>query len=140
MSSILLVEDNLDLFLQLQEAFTHLQVSSTLHHFARVTAAQEFLTSLNQRGVSLPLLVMLNRDLPDNGSMLLLRMIKQSKQLRAIPVIIFSQSSAPERAASFYQNGANSYLVLPSTAPALLETMRLFREYWLRWSVLPTNP
>ncbi len=138
MDTIVLVDDNIEMFHQFQDIFSHLQVTYALQHFINTADGLAFFEELLTSKAPLPRLVMLDRDLPDESCVAMLRAIKQHKRLRAIPVIIFSQFSAPDRGETFYRDGANSYLVIPPAAPELLNTMRLFHDYWLRWSVLPT--
>ncbi len=79
----------------------------------------------------LPLLVLLDLQLPYFTGLQVLEWIREQPLLRRIPVIIFSSSSQPSDINTAYDLGANSYLVKPTDVAELGRIVDGVRSYWL---------
>lgn len=87
----------------------------------------------------LPDLVILDLNLPGTSGREVLTQIKQDNRLKTIPVIVFTTSSNPEDIEVCYQSGANGYMLKPVNLEQLKTSMRLFVDYWLKVTVLPSS-
>src|SRR4051794_18536761 len=84
-----------------------------------------------------PGLVLLDLNMPRMGGHEALQAIKQDPELRAIPVVVFTTSTAEEDIARTYDAGGNTFITKPRNYPALVDTMRSFRRYWQDTASLP---
>lgn len=78
------------------------------------------------------LAVLLDLKLPVRSGFEVLEHLKQSPELRATPVVILTSSGETRDLKRAYELGANSYLVKPAQAEALMELVRSIEAYWLR--------
>ena len=84
-----------------------------------------------------PDLVLLDLNLPKRHGREVLAWMKESPQLRHIPVIVLSTSRADSDVASCYQLHANCYLQKPLSLEDFASTMRQVEEFWLQQVSLP---
>lgn len=84
-----------------------------------------------------PLLFILDLNLPGINGLEILEKLKNSKRLRKIPVIVFSNSDYMGDISSCYDNGANSYMQKPLEIEDFDDTIRLIKKYWIEKSKLP---
>jgi len=78
-----------------------------------------------------PDLVILDLRLPKLDGHEVLTAIKQSEDLKSIPVVVFTTSDNKEDIAQAYRNHANSYLVKPLGFGKFSELIREVSTYWL---------
>jgi len=78
-----------------------------------------------------PQVILLDLRLPRLDGCEVLRIVKESLELRGIPVVILTTSDAERDIASAYGNHANSYLVKPVIFGDFAEMVRTLRLYWL---------
>lgn len=81
-----------------------------------------------------PRVILLDLRLPQISGLDVLRAIKTSKALRAIPVVIFTTSSSEQDVAQAYALGANSYIVKPLGLEAFAEVLERICMFWLVWN------
>jgi len=79
----------------------------------------------------LPDLVLLDLRLPKLDGHEVLATIKQSEDLKSIPVVVFTTSDSKEDIAQAYRNHANSYLVKPFGFGEFSKMIRELSTYWL---------
>ena len=84
-----------------------------------------------------PDLVLLDLNLPKRSGYEVLREIKENINMRRVPVIIFSSSSAPADIRQAYDLHANSYIPKPSTLEGIERFTRLIRDFWMGSVALP---
>jgi CheY-like chemotaxis protein len=84
-----------------------------------------------------PHLILLDLRLPKVDGLEVLRQLKQRDQLKAIPTVILTTSSAEADMVSAYSNGAGSYLVKPVDFAKFTALMDAFGYYWLAWNRFP---
>lgn len=82
-----------------------------------------------------PHLIILDFNMPRMDGIETLRVIKADHDLKAIPVIIFSSSTAPTDLYLAYGLQANAYVIKPSE---LEDFMRVIRQIELFWSKVAT--
>jgi len=81
-----------------------------------------------------PDLVLLDLQLPKLGGHEVLRAIKESEDLRIIPVIVLTSSENEADVLKAYSNYANSYLVKPQDFKMFRQMIRDTSTYWLMWN------
>ena len=130
----LLVDDNETDRLLAQEAFADLQPDSILTCVPSGLEALDFL----QSGSSLPDVILLDINMPGMNGFQLLERLKDQPQLRAIPVVMLSTSSAQQDIRQAYSLHASSYLVKSPTFDAFVGQVETFLEYWRATRVVQT--
>ena len=68
-----------------------------------------------------------------------LRELKQDPQLRRIPVVVLTTSTASEDVAESYRLGASSYISKPTAFGELVQLMKTIGEYWFAAVRLPAE-
>jgi len=133
MTQILLVEDSsTDAFL-IQEALQQVEFD---HAVEVVTDGEQAIDRL--RSGPRPDLVLLDLNLPRKDGRQVLAEVKADPELRSIPVIVLTTSSAPPDVAFAYEHHANSYVRKPLGLDRLIESAAAIRDFWVRTATLPT--
>ena len=132
MTGILLVEDNQADALLIQEALRQVSVHDEIE---RVPDGEVALARLREG--PRPGLVLLDLNLPRMDGRTVLAKLKADPDLRTIPVIVLTTSSAPSDIAFAYENHANSYVRKPLGLDALIEAAEAIRDFWLRTATPP---
>ena len=140
---VMLIEDNLDHAELVMRTLAEHQVINQIRHF---TEGQSALDYLFRRGEysdpansPRPNLILLDLRLPRVDGLDILREIKNSDDLRCIPVVILTTSEAERDIARAYMNHANSYLVKPVGFDEFNKLMEDMGFYWLGWNTSPTS-
>ena len=137
---ILVVEDNAEDFLALRRAFRKHAVLNPVVHCENGEQALEYLQGLGRHPAwpaALPVLVLLDLNMPGLDGRDVLGALQFDKALRAIPVIVFTTSGLARDVTDCYRLGANSYLTKPLNYSELEEKVGLLAHYWLDVSELP---
>ncbi len=108
--SIALAEDDSDDQLLFTEALKHVCKKSTL---AVVENGMMMLDLLEQRMDSLPDVIILDVNMPAMSGIECLKIIRSTKGLEQLPVIIMSTSANQKTIDDAFLSGANSYAVKP---------------------------
>ena len=138
MAVILLVEDNPGDVRLLQEAFRECGFAREINVTRDGEQALMFLRHEGPYGSSpRPTLILLDLNLPRKDGREVLAAIKDSEELRRIPVMILSISTRPEDIARAYDLHANCYIPKPADLEALVQIGRQIQEFWLRTVALP---
>jgi CheY-like chemotaxis protein len=140
---VMLIEDNLDHAELVMRTLSEHKVVNQIRHF---TEGQSALDYLFRRGEYTdpetsprPSLILLDLRLPRVDGLDILRDIKNSDELRCIPVIILTTSEAERDIARAYLNHANSYLVKPVGFEEFNKLMEDLGFYWLGWNTSPSS-
>ena len=140
-SVLLLAEDNAD---HAELVLRCLEAQPIRHRVVHLSDGEAALNYLTRRppfeeptAAPTPRLVLLDLRLPKVDGLDVLRAIKGSPDLRAIPVVILTTSAADRDVAGAYAAHANSYLVKPLDADRLGRMLRDVGRYWLGWNRLP---
>lgn len=137
--NILLVEDNPGDVRLVQEALYEEGETSTLHVVRDGVEALEYLESHQQKD-TVPAFILLDLNLPRKNGHEVLAAIKSNPELKRIPVIILSSSSAEDDIVRAYNACANCYIVKPIDLEQFLETVRQVVAYWRDLVSLPPKP
>ncbi|HEV7751124.1 MAG TPA: response regulator [Baekduia sp.] len=88
-----------------------------------------------------PDLVVLDLNLPRMGGFEVLRALRADvdPRLRRLPVVVFTTSSATSDVETAYDLHASSFVTKPTAFEHYLDTVRAFREFWLRVARLPAG-
>ncbi|MBH8555459.1 response regulator [Nostocaceae cyanobacterium CENA357] len=84
-----------------------------------------------------PSIILLDLNLPGTDGREVLEQIKQDKNLKSIPVIVFTTSSNPKDIEICYRHCAVSYILKPIDINRLIQTIQTFITYWLDIAILP---
>ena len=84
-----------------------------------------------------PGLILLDLNMPKMDGREALREIKASPNLRLIPVVIMTTSSAEEDILRSYDVGANSYITKPVSFEGLVQIVRQLETHWFNIVELP---
>lgn len=133
--NILLIEDNKNDAQLVAEA---LKDASLPHRLDLVSDGEEALRHLREREMR-PDLVLLDLNLPKLSGIEVLKAIKADPYLKVIPVIILTNSTAPDDVAECYENFANAYIRKPIGFDGLTATIITTGQFWFRTAVLPGN-
>ena len=136
---ILLIEDDETHAMLFTRAFEDVLIS---HEIYWMSCGDEALDYLFRKGKYAkpedsprPDLILLDLRLPVVDGHEILRAIKGSMDLRALPVVILTTSENKADIAKAYSNYANSYLVKPMGSDMFREMTDVLGNYWLKWNV-----
>lgn len=137
---ILLVEDNPGDSRLVIEAFRD---SETLNNLHTVDDGEEAMSFLLQEGkyadAPRPDLILLDLNLPKKDGREVLAEIKGDSELRRIPVVIMTMSSAEEDILNTYNLHVNSYITKPVDLDNFMNMFKSVEEFWLRVVKLPSR-
>jgi len=130
---ILLIEDNEGDVILTKTAFAEGKVPNTIHVCRN---GEEGLAFLRREGqcadAPRPDLVLLDLNLPGMSGQDVLHEIKQSEDLREIPVVIMTSSNAERDIVQSYRLHANSYVVKPVGMDELIEITDTIESFWFK--------
>ncbi len=131
---ILLAEDDDDHYLLIKNAFqgTHLQ-----EHLYRVVNGVELMNYLlhegkyqNRQEYPLPLMIILDLNLPKKDGREVLKEIKLDPNLKEIPVAILTTSINEEDKINSYNLGAKYFIKKPVLFKEYVEIIKLLQQCW----------
>jgi two-component system, chemotaxis family, response regulator Rcp1 len=135
---ILLVEDNAGDVELAQEGLRECKINNNLHVVGDGLEASAF---LHRRGPYAsrprPDIIILDLNLPKRDGRDLLREIKEDDDLKQIPVVILTTSSAEEDILRTYSLHANCYVTKPLGIDQFLEVVRSIEDFWFTIVKLP---
>lgn len=129
---ILLVEDNPD---HAELTRRSLESGSVANRVTWVKDGQEALDYLFKKepyaNAPRPGLILLDINLPKVNGLEVLKKIKETEDLRVIPVIMLTTSDRDEEALKCYSFGANSFITKPVKFTEFSEKVKSLKIYWL---------
>jgi two-component system response regulator len=138
---VMLIEDNLDHAELVMRTLAEHQVVNQIRHFTEGQSALDYLFRREEYTDPLtsprPNLILLDLRLPRVDGLEILKEIKDSDELRCIPVVVLTTSEAERDIARAYLNHANSYLVKPVGFEEFNKLMEDMGFYWLGWNTSP---
>lgn len=137
---ILMADDDDDDFILTEKA---LKESKLLNTLIRVKDGEELIDYLKGTGeyadkeTIRPGVILLDLNMPRKDGREALREIKSDKNIRDIPVVVFTTSKAEEDIYRSYQLGVNSFITKPVTFDNLISVMQTLGKYWFEIVELP---
>jgi CheY-like chemotaxis protein len=135
---ILLVEDNKGDIGLITEFFSDAKVITNIHIAEDGEEAIRFLCSKDKfLGSTLPDIIILDLNLPKKDGREVLKEIKENDDLKNIPVIILTTSSAEKDILRVYDLHANAYIVKPLDFDEFMKVIKSITDFWFKAVTLP---
>jgi DNA-binding response OmpR family regulator len=138
---VMLVEDNVDHAELVIRTLEEHRIANKICHFLDGQSALDYLFRRgeysDQKGGQRPQVILLDLRLPRVDGIDVLKTIKESDEVKTIPVIVLTTSEAEKDVARAYSNHANSYLVKPVGFEEFKKLMDDLGFYWLGWNTSP---
>ena len=129
---ILLVEDSPTDVELTERALRRAKVANDLQAVTDGESALMYLRRESPYGDALrPALVLLDLRLPRMSGLEVLAAIKADEELRSIPVIVLTTSTADEDVTAAYRSYVNAYVRKPIDFRELIEVMRSIESFWV---------
>jgi two-component system, chemotaxis family, response regulator Rcp1 len=137
---ILLVEDNPGDVRLVKEVMKDAKVANSLHI---AEDGEEAMAILRREGKYIgsvrPDLILLDLNLPGKDGREVLKEIKTDENLRLIPVVVLTTSSAEEDIVKSYSDYANSYITKPINLNQFISVVKSIENFWLTIVKLPNG-
>jgi two-component system response regulator len=133
---ILIVEDSPDDFEATKRAFTKANLRNRIH---RAESGEEALSFLRDESNPRPGIILLDLNMPGLDGRKTLEIIKQTRALQSIPVVILTTSNDERDVEACYKLGANTYIQKPVDFDGLIAAIRRLKEYWFEIAILPKD-
>ena len=134
-STVLLAEDDPDDVLLTQIAFERARLANPLQV---VRDGEEAIAYLSGEGAfadrdrfPMPILLLLDLNMPKMDGFQVLDWLRADPLLRQLPVAIMTSSDHDPHISRAYELGADSYLIKPPDATAMLNLVQRLHAYWL---------
>ena len=135
---IFLVEDNKGDIGLITEFFSDAKVITNLHIAEDGEEAIRFLYDKDKfLGSTLPDIIILDLNLPKKDGREVLKEIKENDDLKNIPVIILTTSSADKNILRVYDLHANAYIVKPLDFDEFMKVIKSIADFWFKAVTLP---
>src|SRR3984957_7837497 len=135
---ILLVDDNEGAIILTREALDDARIINKVSIAHDGVEAIEFLKScLRHDGPAMPDLILLDINLPKMNGTEVLAIIKNDPELKRIPVIMLTTSSAEKDILASYDNHANCYITKPVDLEMFMNVVRTIEDFWISIVKLP---
>jgi two-component system, chemotaxis family, response regulator Rcp1 len=136
---ILLIEDNLGDIRLTQEAFKESQLPIVLSVVTDGVAGMNFLRrNPPYEEAPTPDLILLDLNLPKKDGRELLKDVKTDDNLRSIPIVILTTSTAEQDILRSYSLHVNSYINKPVDFDKFFDIIQKIEQFWLGTVILPT--
>ncbi len=140
-TEVLLVEDNAGDARLAQEALRNGKFRVGFHHARDGEEAMAFLRrSGKHTAAPRPDLILLDLNLPGMDGREVLAEIKIDEDLKRIPVVVLSTSSAEHDILCAYGLHANCYVTKPVTMVEFIKAVTAIEDFWLTIVKLPAPP
>ena len=139
--NILLVEDDPAHAEIVRRNLKDFRVANRIIHVEDGQAALDYLFRKDEyadpESCPRPHLILLDLRLPKVDGLEVLRAIQDDEDLKRIPSVVLTTSSAESDMVKAYDNDADSYLVKPVDFDQFTKLMDSFGFYWLAWNKYP---
>ena len=142
--TILIADDDEEDRVLTQEALSGARLTNDLRF---VVDGEDLMDYLRHEGryasdasaAPLPGIILLDLNMPKLDGREALAEIKADPNLRQIPVVVLTTSSAEADVLRSYELGVNSFITKPVTFAGLVEVMQGFSRYWFEIVELPAR-
>ncbi|MGZ7096115.1 MAG: response regulator [Methanobacterium sp.] len=136
--NILLVEDNPADARLIEEVFKDTNVGNRIFVVKDGVEAMDFLNHQNKfSDAPRPEIILLDLNLPRKDGREVLKEVKENDELKSIPIVILTTSSAKEDVIKTYHNHANCYITKPVDFDQFMKVITAIEDFWLRVVKLP---
>ena len=139
--TVLLVEDNPDHAELVMRGLEAHQMPNKIYHVSNGELALNYLFRQQQYSDPAdsprPHMILLDLRLPRIDGHEVLKVVKGSPELQAIPVVVLTTSKREKDAAKAYEENANSYVVKPVDFAKFSQLLDNLGFYWLSWNYHP---
>lgn len=137
---ILLVEDNPGDVRLTVEVLKDARIANALNVVSDGVEALDYLRRQDRFAGAAPVdLILLDLNLPRKDGREVLTEIKDDPELRKIPVIVLTTSSAEADVAAAYDLHANCYITKPVDLDMFMDVVRSIEDFWLNIVRLPAE-
>ena len=138
---VLLIEDNDDHAELITRQLADHRIANRIFRLSDGQEALDYMFNKgkfsNSASKTQPHVVFLDLRLPKVDGLEVLRLMKESEELRKIPVVILTTSEAERDVARAYHYHANSYVVKPVDYEKFRALMNDLGFYWMSWNTYP---
>lgn len=137
---ILLVEDNPGDALLTQEALESGKIKNNLYHVKDGEEALDFLFgrgAYKEIGPRKPDIILLDLNLPKKDGREVLKDVKNDPDLKTIPIVVMTTSTADEDILKCYQLNANCYITKPVSIEQFAKVVGTIEDFWFTIVKLP---
>jgi len=138
---LLLIEDNPGDVRLTQEALKEGNVAVNLSVTTDGVEAVDFLFRRGKYSEApRPDLILLDLNLPRKSGREVLSEIKNDPELKRIPVLVMTTSTAQQDIARAYNLNANCYIAKPLELNEFMDVVQSIEDFWLTKATLPAKP
>ncbi|HLX92955.1 MAG TPA: response regulator [Puia sp.] len=131
---VFIVDDDADDRQIIKEAFSECQGENACVYFE---SAQKLLSAMHNKEHPLPLLVLLDLNMPGLTGLQALKEIRGNSKFSQVPVVVLTTSNLPRDKASCYQLGASCFITKPDSFAKLVEIVNAISLLWLTGNEIP---
>jgi len=136
---LLLIEDSIADADLTAECLAEVDANVRVHH---ALDAVEALRVLRREGEHVaapqPKLVLLDLNLPKMSGHDFLQEVRRDDDIKGLPIVVLSSSSAPAEIRACYESGANSYVTKPVGFREFRDVVRSLTSFWFDTAQTPT--
>jgi CheY-like chemotaxis protein len=137
-TNILLVEDNPADARLIEEVFKDTNLKNEIYIVKDGVDAMNFLNKKKgYSDVPKPQIILLDLNLPRKDGREVLKEVKDNEDLKRIPIVILTTSSAGEDVKKTYNNHANCFITKPVDFDQFLKVINAIEDFWLKVVELP---
>jgi CheY-like chemotaxis protein len=126
--SILIVDDDPDDRESIRDAFLENEYD---HNYVFMKDADELMGYLREGANELPSVILLDLNMPGMDGRQALKLIKDNKNLRHIPIVVLTTSSAVSDKHTSYELGANCFITKPDNFNKLVDITNSISKLWV---------
>jgi CheY-like chemotaxis protein len=138
--TILIADDDMDDRLFMEQALRQCGYTQYIQFVEDGEYLMEYLHrrgEFNEINAPWPNLVILDLNMPRKNGFQVLREIKDDPDLRRLPVVVMTTSSADDDVMKTYNLGVNSFVTKPFNFNRLVEIVSSLKTYWIDTVKLP---
>jgi len=139
-ANILLVEDNQGDIILVEEALDTAGIKCNLQVSTKGEDALDYLFNKTPYETAVrPDLILLDLNLPGKNGFDVLKELKEDDELKIIPVIVLTTSTADFDIKTCYRLHANCYISKPLDFNQFTEIVRIIEKFWFDVAMLPNK-
>lgn len=127
-ASILIVDDDPDDRESIRDAFLENEYD---HDYVFLKDADELMGYLQENANSVPSVILLDLNMPGMDGRQALKLIKNNQNLRHIPIVVLTTSSANADRQTSYALGANCFITKPDNFNKLVDITASIAKLWV---------